>query len=295
MPSAEAWAAMSEAEKVALEEHILAVLDEYREMMAEGTPHSRAKIGTFKDLMDHYGRAGRRVFLATELAVLYPGESTIVPDLLAVMDVADPDRERNSWRVADEGRGVDLVFEFRNLGKKHKDLVENVKDYARLGISEYFSFDCRTKRLRGWRLQNRAARVYTPLMPQGGLFQSLVLDLEVGEVDGRLRFFKNQAQIPSSDELVARLQKLTDSYQERLEEAERTAQEAERARQEAVGQIESTRAGAVEIILRQLAARGIAVTEEQHARMAACDDLGQLLGWVARASSAASTEELLSG
>jgi Uma2 family endonuclease len=287
VPSAEAWAAMSEAERVDEEERIVGVLDEYREAMSEGTPHSRPKINAYKDLGDHFGRAGRRVFLATELCVLYPGQSAIVPDLLAVMDVADPERDRNTWRVIDEGRGIDLVLEFRNMGKKHKDLVENVKDYAQLGIAEYFSFDCQSTRLRGWRLASPGARTYTQMVPQGGVFPSLVLDLELGVAEGRLRFFKNLAQIPTSEELVERLQKMTDAYQDQLEQAERQ-------RLDAVHRLESARVGLAELLLRRLAERGLAVTEEQRAQVTACEDFDRLLRWMERASSAATTEDALS-
>ena len=271
---------MTPAERDAEEARILGVLDEYREAMSEGTQHSRPKINAYKDLGDHFARAGRRVFLATELAVLYPGQPAIVPDLLAVMDVADPERERDSWRVAEEGRGIDLVLEFRNLGKKHKDLVDNVKDYAKLGIAEYFSLDCRTKMLRGWRLAGPGVRTYTQMMPQGGVFPSQVLDLELGVAEGRLRFFKNLAEIPTSEELLGRLQKMTDAYQSRLEETEREQQ--------------ATRANIAERILRRLTARGIAVTDAQRAEIMACHDLDRLLDWLERASSALTAGDVLS-
>lgn len=279
-PSAEAWAAMSEVERTHEEERILAVLGEYREAMAEGTPHSRTKINAYKDLGDHFGRSGRRVFLATELCVVYPGEPAIVPDLLAVMDVADPDRERNTWRVVDEGRGIDLVLEFRNLGKKQKDLVDNVKDYAQLGIAEYFSFDCRSTRLRGWRLASPGARTYTQMVPQGGLFPSRVLDLDLGVAEGRLRFFKDLAQIPTSEELVGRLQKMTNAYQGQLDEA--------------VERFDQARAALADLLLGRLAARGLTLTEEQRARVTACEDVAQLVRWMERASSAPTTEDTLS-
>src|SRR5689334_9733832 len=300
-PSAEEWAAMSPAERTSEEERILCVLDEYREAMAEGTPHSRPKINAYKDLSDHFSRAGRRVFLATELCVLYPAEAAIVPDLLAVMDVSDPERERNSWRVQDEGRGIDLVLEFRNLGKKHKDLVENVKDYARLGIAEYFSFDCRSKMLRGWRLSGPETRAYTQMVPQGGVFPSQVLDLELGVAEGRLRFFKNLAQIPTSEELLGRLQKMTDAYQDRLEEAERARKEAERAqdeaeraRKEAADRLVAVRAAMAERVLRRLAERGLTLTDGQRAMVMSCEDEGRLLDWLERASSAATASDVLS-
>jgi Uma2 family endonuclease len=278
---------MTPAERDREEERILGVLDEYREAMAEGTRHSRPKINAYNDLGDHFTRAKRRVFLATELAVLYPAQPVIVPDLLAVMDVADLERERDSWRVADEGRGIDLVLEFRNQGKKHKDLVENVRDYARLGIAEYFSFDCRSMMLRGWRLSGSGARAYTQMMPQGGVFPSQVLDLELGVAEGRLRFFSNLAQIPTSDELLGRLQKMTDAYQDRLEEAER-------ARKEVVDRLEAVRASMVERLLRRLAERGLSVTDAQRARVMACEDEGLLLDWLERASAAPSVDDVLS-
>jgi Uma2 family endonuclease len=278
---------MSPAERTSAEQRILAALEDYREAMAEGTRHSRPKINAYKDLGDHFNRAGRRVFLATELCVLYPGQQAIVPDLLAVMDVADPERERESWRVLDEGRGIDFVLEFRNLGKKHKDLVENVKDYAQRGIAEYFSYDCRSKRLHAWHLADADARTYTPMLPQGGVFPSLVLDLELGVTEGRLRFFKNLAQIPTSEELVGRLQKMTDSFQDQLEEAEQQ-------RKEAIDRLDSARIGVIELLLRRLGERGLTLTEQQRAQVLACDDFGRLLRWLDLASSAATTEDILS-
>jgi Uma2 family endonuclease len=291
---------MTPAERDREEERILLALDEYREAMSEGTRHSRPKINAYKDLGDHFTRAGRRVFLATELAVLYPAQPTIVPDLLAVMDVADPERERESWRVVDEGRGIDLVLEFRNLGKKHKDLVENVKDYARLGIAEYFSFDCRSTMLRGWRLAG-GARTYTPMMPQGGVFPSQVLDLELGVAEGRLRFFKNLAQIPTSEELLGRLQKMTDAYQDRLEEAERARKDATDQLKGVTDQLKDAadrrkvvRTRMAERILRRLAERGLSIADAQRAQVTACEDEERLLDWLERASSAPSVDEMLS-
>jgi Uma2 family endonuclease len=292
---------MTEPERKREEQRIVAALDEYREAMSEGTRHTRPKINAYKDLTNHFVRAGRRVFLATELCVLYPGQPAIVPDLLAVMDVADPERERDTWRVVDEGRGIDLVLEFRNLGKKHKDLVDNVEDYAQLGIAEYFSFDCRSTRLRGWRLPNAGARTYTQMVPQGGVFPSQVLDLELGVAEGRLRFFKNLAQIPTSEELVGRLQKMTDAYQDQLDEAERQRKEAERrrneaerGRKEAVDQLASARAGVAEVLLRRLSERGLTLTAEQRLQVTSCEDFGRLLRWMERASSAPTAEEVLS-
>ena len=52
---------------------------------------------------------GRVIYLAEEMAVAYPGAEVFTPDVLAVLDVVQPeDDERLAWVVADEGRGLDL-------------------------------------------------------------------------------------------------------------------------------------------------------------------------------------------
>ena len=132
-PDEAAWAALSPAEREAAVEEIVAVLDGSLHAMSEGTPHFRNKSGAAADLDGHFRRAGRRVFLACELALIYPGEPALVPDVSVVMD-CDPDLDLGSWVVATRGRGIDVAIEVRNTGAKHKDLVENVRDYARVGM-----------------------------------------------------------------------------------------------------------------------------------------------------------------
>lgn len=228
VPERSVLEAMSPAERERTYAAILDSLEPLREAMSEGTRHSRPKIGAMVGLSDFFQRAGRRVFLASELAVLYPGEEVIVPDILAVLDT-DPDREMESWNVLAEGRGVDLVIEFHNLGRKHKELQENLRDYARLGIREYFFLDVRKKHLRGFRLPP-GAHAHVPILGQGGRLVSEVLGLELAVVDGRLRFFHDMAQVLESRELVGLLERMVGERDVRLEEAEgRAAAEAERA------------------------------------------------------------------
>src|SRR5262249_36598098 len=108
-------------------------------------------------------------------------------------------------------------------------------------------------------------------------------------------------QIPTSEELLGRLQKMTDAYQDRLEEAERAqkeaagrAEEAERAQREASGQLSALRSRLAERILRRLAERGLAVTDAQRAQVIARDDDNRLLDWLERAASAPTTGDALS-
>jgi Uma2 family endonuclease len=315
LPDAETWAALSESAQDTLMDDIVCVLDEYREAMSEGTRHVRRKVGAAADLDAHFRRAGRGVYIGMELAVFYPGEAVIVPDILAVMD-CDPDYEPERWVVSREGRGVDLVIEVRNLGRKHKDLVENVEDYARVRIPEYFSFDCRSGQLRGWRLPDAQSRTYIPVIPQGGLLRSGVLGLDLAVVRNRLRFFASGALVPSESELVTRLQALVDERQverdgiarerdeaarERDEaarerdEAARERDEAARERDEAQARSARLQAMLVQTILQVLAGRGVALDARQTARVLAEADPETLSAWSQRSFSVDRVEALFAG
>ena len=92
MPDAGVWARLDEAAQDRVMDAIESVVDEHREVRSEGVRRSKRKSGIAGDLDAHVRRAGRGVLLASELAVLDPGEAAIVPDVLAVMDV-DPDSE----------------------------------------------------------------------------------------------------------------------------------------------------------------------------------------------------------
>ncbi len=298
-PDEETWARLSPEEREATLERIEAVLDEYREAMSEGVRHSKRKSGIAADLDAFFRRQGRAVLLANELAVLYPAEAVIVPDVMAVLD-CDPDYEPDRWVVQNEKRGIDLVIEVRNLGKKHKDVVENVLDYARVRIPEYFSFDCRRGVLRGWRLADPQARSYQPIVPQGGSLRSNVLGLELAVLQMRLRFFQGQSIVPTETELISRLQSIIDERQGALDlaerqrtDAEQQRADAERQRADAVDQLSRVQVALARSILDVCRFRGLALSDAQRARIAAESDASLLATWSERAASAATGDELL--
>lgn len=291
-PDEETWTRLLPAEREAVFERIEAVLDERREAMSEGLQHFRRKAGAAADLDAHFRRSGRAVLVGSEQSVLYPGEAVIVSDIYCVLD-CDPDDEPERWVVQDERRGVDIVIEVRNLGNKHKDVVENVRDYARVHIPEYFSFDCRRGVLRGWRLPDAGARAYQPVVPQGGMLHSRVLGLELAVVGMRLRFFAGQAMIPTETELVARLQAIADERQDALDGAERARADAEQARADAIDRSERAQALVARSILEICRLRGVALTDAQSARVAAETDLAALERWSERALTAATGDALL--
>ncbi len=218
-PSAEQWLAMSRAERERFIEQVTAAMQREEAYASEGRPHFRAKVGAVTTLGEHFERIGKHVYLACELPTFYPGETPFSPDLMAVLDVEDPgdDDTRMGWVVAEEGRGLDLVLEVHYSGSKDKDLVVNVARYARLGIPEYFVYDRRAQKLYGYRLQGGR---YVSIADRHGQLRSLVLGLDLGILDNRLRFFADQALIPESKELRARLEGLMDQRAARLAEVE---------------------------------------------------------------------------
>ena len=55
-----------------------------------------------------------------------------------------------------------------------------------------------------------------------------MLELELGIVEGRLRFFYGEAAVPESKELIGRLDAMLDQRERRIEEEAAARQEAER-------------------------------------------------------------------
>ena len=204
----------------------------YDEMaMPEGDRHAKAKARALDALRGFFTRQRRRIYLAQELPIYYPAEPRFAPDLLAVLDVEDVDRDK--WVVNAEGKGLDWVLEVHVGGDRKKDAERNVTRYARLGIPEYFLYDRARNRLAAYRLESPDARVYTPIVPNHGLYASRVLGLEIQVDEDRLRFYAGTALLLESEELIARVQAMYDAAQRRAEEEAQRREEAERLREEA--------------------------------------------------------------
>ncbi|HWO26355.1 MAG TPA: Uma2 family endonuclease [Kofleriaceae bacterium] len=230
-PSAEVWAALSSAQRAAV---VAALPGEvtYDEMaMPEGDLHFRAKVGALSALRAYFERQKRRVYLAAELPIYYPGEPRFAPDLIAVFD--SDDALRSKWVVSAEGKALDWVLEVHVGGDRKKDAELNVARYARLGIPEYFLYDRARNRLSAYRLASPEATSYTPILPNQGLYESRVLGLDVQVERDRLRFYAGTALLLESEELIARVQAMADDSLQRAEEAERLHAEEVRLRAEA--------------------------------------------------------------
>jgi Uma2 family endonuclease len=266
-------------------------LTEAAQLMSEGQPHKKAKSRAMDLLGLHFKAKGRDVYLAEELSVLYPGERGFAPDVMAVVDLPQPEEdERLSWVVADEGRGPDVVLEVLHQGDRAKDLVENVERFARLRIPEYFVYDRAKQRVHGYRLAGPDAKRYERIVPQAGRIASRVLGIDLAVQDGRLRFFDGMAELFGSDDLITRLTGMVESLEAKAEaeqaraEAEQARAEAEQARAEAEqaraeAEAAKTRAaleGMRGAVLAACTARFGPVSDALRAALAGCDEPARL-------------------
>jgi Uma2 family endonuclease len=281
-PTEDEWRAMTPTDRERLLVQVLAALSDPSSAMSEGRPHKKAKTRALDLLGLHFKAMGRVVYLAEEMAVLYPGEKAFSPDVFAVLDVPQPeDDQRMAWVVADEGRGLDFVLEVLHHGDRDKDLVENVERYARLGIPEYFIYDRARQLLLGYRLVGPGAKRYQRIVPQGGRYSSLGLGLDLAIQGGILRFFQGMAELFGSADLIGRLTSIVEELEAKAEQARVTAEQAV--------------AGLREGVLAVLDARGISCPDEVRAALMSCDDPLTLQRWLSRAKAVSSATELLSG
>lgn len=283
-PTVEVWRAMSPAARLDFQLQVLDAVNAAADLMGEGRPHKKAKTRALDALGLHFKAIGRSIYLAEEMVVLYPGTEPFTPDILAVLDVEEPEEdERMSWVVADEGKGLDLVIEVLYKGDRNKDLVQNVERYAQLGISEYFVYDRLRHKIHGYRLPAPGAGRYQHILPQHGRFHSNVLGLDMMIAGTDLRFLSGEAELPGSERLIDRLQGMMLSASTRAEQAEARAEQAE-------AQAIDARTRGVLAVLR---ARGLAISDAARERILAERDANRLDRWLEAAVGAASVEEVL--
>lgn len=232
-PTQSEWERLSPVEQAAVVEALPAAMTEVEVSPPEGDLHYDAKNDARATLREWYRRRGQSVYVAAELTTYYPGEPRFAPDVLAVRDVRVHDRMK--WVVSAEGKGLDWVLEVHVGGDRKKDTEHNVARYARLSIPEYFIYDRARQHLLAYRLPPGGG-AYARIVPQGGLYPSEVLGLDLAIQGGRLRFFHANAELLAPRELAARLEEmLAELETERDAEAERATRaedEAQRLREE---------------------------------------------------------------
>lgn len=247
-PPDEIWDAMTPRERRRVVDSLPSEFPVKEAMPPEGDPHFNAKVDTRVVLGAHFTRTHRRVYIACELPVYYPAEAMFAPDILAVTDVEL--KERMSWIVRQEGKGLDFALEIVVSGSRRKDLEVNVERYARLGISEYFVFDRGRLELLGYRLHPRASRAasgrrppaaaeraYRPLLARDGLYSSEVLGLDLTIEGTKLRFYHMGAPVLEAAEQISKLERMVGDVEQRLLAAEERADAEARLRVEAQARV----------------------------------------------------------
>lgn len=263
-----------------------AALSDPRSAMSEGRPHKKAKTRALDLLGLHFRAMGRVVYLAEEMAVVYPGEEVFTPDLLAVVGVEEPeDDERMAWVVTDEGKGLDVVLEVLHRGDREKDLVVNVERYARLGIPEYFVYDHGRQQILGYRLPDAGAARYQRIVPQSGRYSSVVLGIDLAIQGGKMRFYQGMAELFGTSDLIGRLTSM-------MGELEAKAEQAVVKAEQATVKAEQALAGLRDAIVALLEARGIPCPPDVRARLLGCEDLPTLQGWLLRSTAANSAADV---
>lgn len=279
-PTSAEWAALSTSERAAVVARLEAWLSsDALDFMAEGPAHFENKTRSWDRLRRYFSRGGRQIYIAADMAVFYPGQRAIVPDVVAILDRGPPSGQ--SWMVEIEGKGPDWALEIHVAGDRRKDVSGNVEKYAALGISEYFVFDWNTKQLMGYRLPSPGARRYVKIRPRLGRYASAVLDLDLAVVDGELGFFHETAQLLGADELIGQLQRLVDEQGEKAqEEAEALRQQLRRTEEELLQEREARRNDLREAVLAALSARQGGLSAAERERITGCADPARLSRWL---------------
>ncbi len=148
----------------------------------------------------------------------------VVPDVFVVKD--HPNHDRRVYKLWEEKRIPDIVFEITSPGTKKIDLGSKVELYARLGVQEYFLYDPLNEYLKpslqGYTLVNG---LYVELRPvESGVFDSQVLGLRL-----RLNQRALELYLPNGERLLTPEEQIEIEIERAQAEAQRAEEEAQRA------------------------------------------------------------------
>ena len=141
-----------------------------------------------RDILRHRYQ-GQQVYVGANMLVYYvegKPSNYIVPDDFVVKD-CDP-RRRRTFKIWEEGRVPNVVFEITSYGSRREDRVHKPQIYASIGVQEYFLYDPTDEYLepplRGFRLEGGE---YLPIEPdKSGSLRSDELGVLLRLVDGEL-------------------------------------------------------------------------------------------------------------
>lgn len=142
----------------------------------------------------------------------------VAPDLFVVFGV--PNHERRIWKIWEEGKGPDVVFEFTSKSTWDEDLGSKKGLYNWLGVKEYFLFDPLDEylkpRLQGFHLVQEDYHTIQP--GEAGELTSHLLGLRLQVQGDELQLFRQDtneqllpplevaAALETAEREIARLQ-----------------------------------------------------------------------------------------
>jgi Uma2 family endonuclease len=199
--------------------------------MGETDAHRDQIISLIKAL-EYYYADDPNVYVSGNILMFYEegnGRKHRSPDVLVALEVKKGERE--SYKIWEEGKAPDVVFEITSKSTRTEDLGEKKGLYALLGVREYVIFDLLNEYLEpGLQLYRLQGDQYSSVT------EKLVLEtlgLELLVQDGALRLRDGSGDVLlTPEERVEEQTRLADEQTRRAEEeARRADKQAERATQ----------------------------------------------------------------
>jgi Uma2 family endonuclease len=224
-------------------------------MEAIGQAHQR-QITLASLALLHARRPEVRVF--NELLVQYPVAGSrrfgqVVPDNMIVL-TDQPIRASSSYNVPLEPARPFWVLEYVSKSNKRKDYKDSFKKYERhLKVPYYLTFHPEDQELTLYRHTGEKYRAVPP--NKEGRYPIRKLDLEVGLLDGWVRFWYQGQLLPLPADLLRQADdalRRADEEKRRADEEKRRADE-EKRRADALAQQAATEAAARQAAERELA------------------------------------------
>jgi Uma2 family endonuclease len=201
-----------------------------------------------RDILKNRYRA-ERTYVGTDLLIYFVEGNprmVVAPDVFVVKD-CNPSFRR-TFKVWEEGRVPNVVIEVTSNGTRREDEIFKPKDYAEIGVPEYFLYDPSAEYLRPPLQGNRLiGNRYEPIEPDArGLVEcrSLGITLELDGCDLVLREATTGAVLLTGEEAAEAKRDAAN--------AERDAANAEREAEHAARRAAEARAAALEQELKRL-------------------------------------------
>ena len=178
---------------------------------------------------------GKKVYVGSDLLVYYvEGEPRrfVVPDVFVVLD-CEP-KDRRTFKVWEEKRTPDIVFEITSRSTAREDEVFKPKFYEQIGVKELFLFDPTgdylVPQLQGFRLVDRGLAA---MSRQNDQLHSEVLGVDISIHDTKLQLIDSRTgnEVLTGEEFerqAKEVERQAREFERQAKEVERQAKEFER-------------------------------------------------------------------